>query len=169
MFKTTSFDFHGPTMQVFPEYFKENKYENITNVKNLPFHKAFNTELGSFEWLSQNPEQFVPFQKVMTSFEGTEWTEGFDLLHSEAKAIPSTPVKSSERKFFVDVGGGHGHQGILLGQKYPNLLGRLVLQDLPAVLENLPPIEGIEIQPNDFFEKQPAVGKYYLYCAQVFR
>jgi len=60
----------------------------------------------------------------------------------------------------VDVGGGHGHQSVLLGQKYPNLLGRLVLQDLPSVVKGLR-IEGVSIQPYNFFERQPVHGKYF--------
>lgn len=146
-------------MQIMPEFFKETKYQNVTNTKYLPFHKAFKTDLPVFDWLVQHPEHLVPFQKMMSTIEGSEWTEGFELLDSEAKAVPSTPPKPSERAFFVDVGGGHGHQATLLGQKYPKLLGRLVLQDLEAVVSGLSPIEGIKIQPYNFFEKQPITGK----------
>lgn len=141
-----------------PEFLKETNYQDITNIKHTPFNKAFKTDLSCFDWLSQHPEHYIPFQKMMTSLEGSEWTEGFELLDSEAKQIISTPIKPSEKVFFVDVGGGHGHQSVLLGQKYPNLLGRLVLQDLPSVVGDLSPIEGVTIQPYNFFEKQPIVG-----------
>lgn len=148
------FDFHAPILRTMPDYFKETSYQNITATKYLPFHKAFNTDLSCFDWLVQHPEHFVPFQKTMTSIEGSEWTEGFELLDTEAKKIPSTPIGSPERVFFVDVGGGHGHQSVLLGQKYPNILGHLVLQDLQTTVEDLQ-IEGVSIQAHDFFEKQP--------------
>lgn len=146
-------------MRVMPEYFKETNYQDITSNKYIPFHKAFNTDLDSFDWLVQHPEHFVPFQKTMTSMEGSEWTEGFELFDSMAKQIPSISAEPSETAFLVDVGGGHGHQAIELGRKYPNLLGRLILQDLPAVVGGLPPINGVKIESYSFFEKQPVVGR----------
>ncbi|KAJ5980347.1 S-adenosyl-L-methionine-dependent methyltransferase [Penicillium waksmanii] len=160
-------DFHALHMLAMPEYFKETNYQDITSNKYTPFHKAFNTDLNSFDWLVQHPEHFVPFQKVMTSLEGSEWTEGFELLDSEAKHIPSTPAQPSERIFLVDVGGGNGHQSIQLGRKYPNLLGRLVLQDLPAVVGALSPIEGVKIEAYSFFEKQPVVGAKFYYLRRI--
>jgi demethylsterigmatocystin 6-O-methyltransferase len=59
----------------------------------------------------------------------------------------------------VDVGGGHGHQCIQLGKKYPALSGRLVLQDLPAAVDKLPLIEGVKVQAHDFFVEQPVTGQ----------
>ena len=37
----------------------------------------------------------------------------------------------------VDVGGGKGHDLIKFSTKYPSARGRLVLQDLPSVIQNL--------------------------------
>ncbi|KAJ5580532.1 o-methyltransferase domain-containing protein [Penicillium hetheringtonii] len=159
-------DFHAPIMRTMPDYFKEMKYQNITSTEYTPFHKAFNTDLNSFDWLVQHPEHFVPFQKVMTSIEGSEWTEGFELLDTEVNKIPSTPAEPCERVFFVDVGGGHGHQSVLLRQKYPNLLGRLVLQDLPSVVKDLK-IEGVSIQPYNFFERQPVHDAKFYYLRRI--
>ncbi|KAJ5733220.1 S-adenosyl-L-methionine-dependent methyltransferase [Penicillium manginii] len=161
------FDFHALHMREMPEYFKETGYQNITSTKYTPFHKAFKTDLNSFDWLAQHPEHFVPFQKMMTSLEGSEWTEGFELLNSEAKQIPSTPAQPSDKPFLVDVGGGHGHQAIQLGRKYPNLLGRLILQDLGAVVRPLSPIEGVKIEEYSFFDKQPVVGARFYYLRRI--
>ncbi|KAJ5090818.1 hypothetical protein N7532_009502 [Penicillium argentinense] len=160
------FDFHAVIMRVMPDFFKETKYQDVTSNKYIPFHKAFNTNLSCFDWLIQHPEHFTPFQKAMTSIEGSEWTEGFDLLESEIKKLPSTAAQSSERTFLVDIGGGHGHQSIQLGQKYPNVLGRLVLQDLPTTVENLA-IEGVKVEAYDFFQKQPLVGAKFYYLRRV--
>lgn len=141
-----------------PDFFAENKYQDIDSITNTPFQKAHHTTLSSFDWLVQNPQQFESLQKVMTAMEGAEWTVGFKLLDSEVKKVPSGALQAPEKPFFVDIGGGHGHQCIELGKKYPNLLGRLVLQDLPAAVNKLPPIEGVKIEAHDFFEKQPIPG-----------
>lgn len=149
---------NGPSVMAMPEFFAKNKYQDLDSVTNTPFQKAQNTTLSAFDWLVQKPELFSYLQKVMTLLEGSEWTVGFALLDSEIQKIPSGPPQASEKPFFVDVGGGHGHQCIQLGKKYPNLLGRLVLQDLPTIVDKLPPIEGVKIQSHDFFKKQPISG-----------
>lgn len=141
-----------------PDFFAENNYQDVTNNTNTPFQKAHNTNLTLFEWIVQRPKQFDALQKVMTAMQGTEWTKGFDLIDTEARKLSTHPPQLSENAFFVDVGGGHGHQCIELGKKYPNLLGRLVLQDLPEALEKLAPINGVKVEPYDFFQKQPITG-----------
>lgn len=154
----SSFDVLAPIVLAMPGFFAENKYQDIDSVANTPFQLAHNTTLNPFDWFVQNPKHFESLQKVMTALGDAEWTIGFDLLDSEAKKIPSIPPQASEKFFFVDVGGGHGHQCIQLGRKYPNLLGHLVLQDLPAAVNKLPPIEGVKTEAYDFFEKQPITG-----------
>lgn len=153
------FDTFGPIVQAMPDFFIENKYQDVTSHLETPFQKAFHTKLSCFDWLVQNPKHFQSLQKIMTALEGAEWTVGFDILDTEAKKVPSTAPQSSERPFFVDVGGGHGHQCIQLGKKYPNLLGRLVLQDLPEAVNKLSPIDGVQVEAYDFFQEQPITGE----------
>lgn len=60
----------------------------------------------------------------------------------------------------VDVGGGKGHDLILLKNMYPDLKGRMILQDMPFVIKQagvLP--DGLESMVYDFFTPQPIVGK----------
>jgi demethylsterigmatocystin 6-O-methyltransferase len=153
-----SFDTHGPVVAAMPDFFAENNYEDVTSNKNTPFQKAHNTTLTSFEWLVQQPKHFENLQKVMTALEGSEWTQGFSLFNEEVQKVPSTAPQPSEKPFLVDVGGGHGHQCIQLGKKYSNLLGRLVVQDLPEAVEKLDPIVGVEAKAYDFFQPQPITG-----------
>jgi demethylsterigmatocystin 6-O-methyltransferase len=142
-----------------PAYFAENKYQDITVNTNTPFQKGHNTKLTSFEWLVQHPKHLGNLQTIMTALQGSEWIEGFNLFNDEARKIPfKVPSAAPEKPFFVDVGGGHGHQCIELGKKYPNLLGYLVLQDLPEVVGNLTPIDGVKTEVYDFFQTQPIIG-----------
>lgn len=159
----SSFDTFGPTVQATPDFFAENNYQDITSNTNTPFQKAFKTELRCFDWLVQHPKHFGSLQKLMSALEGAEWTVGFELLATEANKVPLTPPQASEKAFFVDVGGGHGHQCVQLGTIYPNLLGRLFLQDLPQAIDQLPAIEGVNAQAHDFFQKQPIVGQFTYY------
>ncbi|CZT10293.1 related to O-methyltransferase [Rhynchosporium agropyri] len=65
----------------------------------------------------------------------------------------------------VDVGGNFGHDLKLFRESFPNLPGRLVLMDLPEVLQANPdPLEGIEKVDYDFFTQQPIIGaKFYIF------
>jgi demethylsterigmatocystin 6-O-methyltransferase len=98
-------------------------------------------------------------QKVMTALQSSDWISAFDTLNNETLEIPLSQPQLSEKPFFVDVGGGHGHQCIQLQEKHPNLHGRIILQDLPQAVDKLPPIDGIAIMTQDFFERQAIEGK----------
>ncbi|CAI7613307.1 unnamed protein product [Penicillium discolor] len=164
------YDTIGPVMQAMPDFFAENNYQDVTVNTNTPFQKAHNTKLTILEWLVQNPKQFGNLQKIMTALQGSEWTEGFERFDDEARKISSkdssTP-QASEKPFFVDVGGGHGHQCIELGKKYPNLLGYLVLQDLPEAVNDLAPIDGVKAETYDFFQPQPIIGAKFYYLRRI--
>lgn len=66
-----------------------------------------------------------------------------------------------EAPVFVDVGGGIGHQCAELKAKYPNLPGRVVLEDLPHCINTALPTPGVENLVQNFFEPQAIKGKGY--------
>ena len=94
--------------------------------------------------------QYMPIQRQGLA----DWLSVFpvDTEVGSWKAGPGEAI-------FVDVGGGFGHQAIGFQQKYPNLKGRIIVQDVPPVLEHVQLPEGIEKQPLNFFEGQPIKGK----------
>jgi demethylsterigmatocystin 6-O-methyltransferase len=154
------FDIMGPAIQAAPSFLADTKYQDITNSRNTPFQKAFKTELAAFDWVSQQPKLFAAMQQVMTMMQGSQWLVEFDALDEAARALEKkTPSQEFERPFFVDVGGGHGHQLVQLRDKYPHLKGSLILQDLPEAVEQLPPIEGVNIVAQNFFDKQGIEGR----------
>ena len=77
--------------------------------------------------------------------------------------IPSTlnylrSERDSASVFLVDVAGNKGHDISSLRTRFPDLPGRLVLQDLPQTFEDLPPLVDIEVMPHDMFTEQPIKG-----------
>ncbi len=65
-----------------------------------------------------------------------------------------------ERAHFVDVGESFGHQCARLKAKYPDLPGRIVLQEMPEKIKQARPIEGLEFMAHDFFTPQPVKVVY---------
>jgi hypothetical protein len=89
---------------------------------------------------------------------GQQWFNFFPVETKLRVESPSTPL-------LVDVGGGLGEDLIAFKQKYRTIPGRLILQDLPIVInsiKNMP--SGVEAMSHDFFSSQPVKGAkaYYL-------
>jgi len=59
---------------------------------------------------------------------------------------------------YVDVGGGIGHQCKALRDKYPNLKGRVIVQDLGMTIHGKQEFSGVEGMAHDFFHDQPIKG-----------
>lgn len=61
----------------------------------------------------------------------------------------------------VDVGGGKGHVLILFQQRYDDLPGWLILQDLPSVVKQAGQLSaGLEAMGHDFFTDNPIKGEF---------
>ena len=88
---------------------------------------------------------------------GEEWFECYP-VEQRLRADGDKPL-------LVDIGGGLGHDLIALKAKFSNIPGKLIVQDLPIVIDHvkdLPP--GIEAMKHDFFSPQPVKNAkaYYL-------
>lgn len=66
----------------------------------------------------------------------------------------------TEEVVFVDVGGGNGSQCSALKKAFPELKGRIILQDRPAVLEKALKIDGMELMAHDFLTEQPVHSQF---------
>ncbi|KAI7372630.1 hypothetical protein KC336_g20600, partial [Hortaea werneckii] len=73
--------------------------------------------------------------------------------------LAATPKCADSDELLVDVGGGKGHDIASFRENFPDLPGKLILQDLPqtfASLQEKP--NGIELMEHDFFKEQPVKG-----------
>lgn len=72
----------------------------------------------------------------------------------------SAQIGEDNSVLIVDVGGGKGHDLMSLKKMYPDLKGRMILQDISFVIKQagvLP--DGLESMVYDFFTPQPIIGK----------
>ncbi|CRG87037.1 Demethylsterigmatocystin 6-O-methyltransferase [Talaromyces islandicus] len=143
-----------------PEYFAQNGWKNPRDIDNTPFQFVMGDKLRYFDYLSSKPYYQNAFNTVMTSSfrrPGKKWVDFFPVeekLH----------VQDRSHVLLVDVGGGHGSDLLSFREKFPHLSGKLVLQDLPHVIETANIPSSIEGQGYDFFDEQPVKGAkaYYL-------
>lgn len=86
----------------------------------------------------------------------------FDLVDFRQEILHGHDTDSSV-PLFVDVGGAMGQQSIFFKIAYPDLQGRVIVQDQAQVVSQieatpLPGFEGIEAMAHDFFKPQPIKG-----------
>ncbi|KAI7978217.1 hypothetical protein EIK77_009757 [Talaromyces pinophilus] len=143
------------------EYFENNGYKNPEDAFEAPFQFAYNTKQHYFGWLQTQPEAQSAFNSVMTfsqQLRGKNWFE----IYPVAEKLNS----SSDRVLLVDIGGGVGHDVIAFKKRFPDMVGELVVQDLPQVIESIDGAlpDGIIAIGHNMFEPQPIRGAkaYYL-------
>ncbi|KAF4635742.1 hypothetical protein G7Y89_g2347 [Cudoniella acicularis] len=142
-----------------PKFLKETGYKCPENPNDGLVQYAFQTKLQTFQIIASNPELLSDFNTFMGSTMGTRkfWLHWYPVQERILNgASPGTPL-------IVDVGAGKGHDLIEFNAKFPG--HRLVLQDLPQVVDNLPVLDqAIESCVYDFFTEQPLKGsRVYFY------
>ncbi|CCD46539.1 hypothetical protein ACHAPC_004333 [Botrytis cinerea] len=140
-----------------PEYLKKTKYQNPENTNDGPFQYAMNTKLQYYDWLKTEPEQAVAFNTTMMlqrMDRGEPWYEYYPV----ASKI-ETPV-DEKAPLIVDVGGNIGINLNDFHAKFPELPGRLVLEDLPEVISSIQELDpAIERVVHSFLDPQPEIAK----------
>lgn len=125
-----------------------------------PFQHAYNTTVYSttdscWDWLAKRPDALGRFN---TSLEGgrddtSHWADWYPVRERLLdRLLPDRPL-------LVDVGGGRGHDLEGSKQRFPVEAGKLVLIDLPSVIEDIQHRDsGIRRIKHSFFEPQPVQG-----------
>ena len=71
--------------------------------------------------------------------------------------------EDNQAVMLIDIGGSHGKEIRELKRRYPNLPGRMILQDLEGtinqVISGMDGYEGMEAMAYDFFTEQPIKGQ----------
>ncbi|KAL3478271.1 S-adenosyl-L-methionine-dependent methyltransferase [Aspergillus californicus] len=150
-----------------PAHLKKTGYQNPSDGCNTAFQDGYRTSSHFFQFLKDHPAHAEQFNNHMTAYHQgrPSWMDvGFYPVESLTEGLPI----GSEDVLLVDVGGGVGHDLSEFHRKWPTLPGRLVLQDLPEVIEQakvMNPSTKIEHTGHNFFEEQPIKGAraYYMH------
>lgn len=135
-------------------------WKTPNSISDGSYQLAYNTELNFFQYLQANNPLGFQFNHHMGGYHQgrPSWmdagffpvkerlVEGFD--NSEGSAM------------IVDVGGSYGHDLEEFCAKHPDVPGRLILQDLPIVIDQVKKLDArIEPMSYDFLTEQPVNGK----------
>lgn len=149
-----------PGITYMPKFLKDLEYKNPENATRTSVLLAQGSQdIPFFQWISGRPEilnDFAQFMQVQR-YEMPTWMSVYQYAEKAEDLAP-------ERPFFVDVGGGFGHQGIALRTALQNLPNKIIVEDLADLINNVAKHEGVEFIAQDFFETQQIKGAkiYYL-------
>jgi hypothetical protein len=125
-----------------------------------PFQDCNNTDDLMFPYLIKYPDMMSNFDAFMSgSLEmRQDWFQKFD---AQDIVLDGAKTDDPEAVLLLDIGGGEGHD--------PNAPGKLVLQDLPPVIDNIKQLDAsIVRQKHDMFEEQPVKGARAYYMRYIF-
>ncbi|KAL4740255.1 S-adenosyl-L-methionine-dependent methyltransferase [Aspergillus similis] len=153
-----------------PSFLRSTNYVNPNNGCHAAFQDGYRTDKHFFEFLKEHPTYGTEFNNHMTAYHQgrPSWMdEGFYPVSSLTEGLN---IKADD-VLLVDVGGNVGHDLSEFRRKWPSIPGRLILQDLPEVIErakwqNQATQEAIEPMSHDFFTGsllKPGARAYYMH------
>ena len=149
------FDVNNPGFHQLPDFLKRENYKNPTDPSRTAWREVSPSNMTLFEFFGAFPDKAESFSHAMRAHSAGQ-TSWIDLYPTEEL------VKTSKQDMpiVVDVGGNLGYDLQSFATKHPGLpLGSLVLQDLPAVIEQTKVESPIVAMDYDFFKPQPVKGK----------
>lgn len=108
-----------------------------------------------YTWLEHHPVQGGAFHRFMEA-QFASLPSWLTVVPFDSELAQST---TAETPTFVDVGGGKGQQCVALYEKFPQLAGRIVLQDRAAVLDEAITSSRVERMAYDYLTEQPVKGE----------
>ncbi|KAI9038878.1 S-adenosyl-L-methionine-dependent methyltransferase [Aspergillus affinis] len=160
-----------PSIQKTPEYLQSTGYRNPEDPLYAPLQYTNSIKGDGFSWLCENPAALSRFNSFMEGQRANRafWGDWFPVRD----VILDVPSLSPERPLLVDIGGGRGHDLLEFKARFPDAQGKLVLEDLPSVIDEFRQANdleaaGIETVNYDFFaEAQPVLGARVYYFKYV--
>ncbi|CZR65029.1 related to O-methyltransferase [Phialocephala subalpina] len=163
------FDAGLRSLSYMPEYFRNNGYKLPSDSVSGPLQFAFNTPLESYAFWNTMPafaDNFNTFMagKMGAGKTGQTWENTYPV---KTNIIDGFDEKISSA-MFVDIAGGRGHEVGQLKASFPDAPGKFILQDLPAVIDDVKDLDcSIERMKYNFFEPQPIKGSRSYFMANI--
>lgn len=151
----------GPVFQKLPEYLLKTQYQNPT-ADIGPLQYAWDTKLTAFDYVAEPHmadirKDFNIFMKGRRDL-SKSWLDFYPF----AEQVVAGSESKEDSVLVVDVGGGLGQVLVKIREKFPDLQGKLILEDLPKTVQQaeleLEKKDMFEAIGHDFFTPQPVKG-----------
>ncbi|KUI56514.1 Demethylsterigmatocystin 6-O-methyltransferase [Cytospora mali] len=142
----------------FVEYAKRTGYKNHVDASDTSTMQALQTKLDFFE-LNEARGYGTHFNNHMGGYRQGRLPWMYPKFFPVQGRLISGADASPESPFLVDVGGSVGHDIAQFQSLHPSHPGKLILQDMPAVIGQIETLDpNIERMGHDFFTEQPIKG-----------
>ncbi|KXG53248.1 Plant methyltransferase dimerization [Penicillium griseofulvum] len=160
-----------PSVQKVPEYLHSTNYRNPDDPMFAPLQYTHDLQIDGFTWLCKNPEALTRFNSFMEGqrADRPHWADWFPVREQ----LLDHPDISADTPLLVDLGAGRGPDLIGFRKRFPDAPGRLVLEDLSSVIDEVRGAQDLEAASidtvaHDFFaEVQPVQGARAYYFKNV--
>lgn len=162
------YDFGGKATYALPEFLERSQWQNPEDYAKSAWQLAHHTELGIWEFLNADPQRMKVFNNGMRSLATVANSDVGP--YPFVKELNAEPMAADEI-VLVDVGGGHGQALERIKKDFPNLQGRLCLQDQPHVIQDARAgglSADIETQGTSFFHPNPVRGARAYHFRRIF-
>ncbi|KAL2256328.1 hypothetical protein VTK26DRAFT_1831 [Humicola hyalothermophila] len=165
-FFLTSMDFNKMCMAM-PDYFKTHAPDELFDLTKSPFCYAFGKEGKTYyEAIDEDPEQRHIWNICLQAMAKDMPISGMFPWETLKEQVEKEP----ERPFVVDIAGGRGQALLKLQEEFPGAFGgKLILQDLPSVIDTLKPedIPNIDPMVYDIFTPQPVKNAHVYFMRRL--
>lgn len=149
-----------------PEFLAQTGFKNPEDLQGI-FQYAHNSPLSMFQWLQQYPKQLTNFNVFMGGQRNNR-VDWFDLFPMEDILFQASQ-ETNDDVLLIDIAGGKGHDLEAFRKRFPEASGKLILQDLPGVINEIQDLDGRIVRMKyDFFTPQPVIGARAYYFRAVF-
>ncbi|KAI1735673.1 S-adenosyl-L-methionine-dependent methyltransferase [Xylaria scruposa] len=149
-----------------PFYLEKTRFKHVEGAPG-PFQDAHSTQDNMFPWLIKDPPMMGNFNAFMTG-QRADRKQWFDFFDVDAILLNGAK-EDSDAALLIDIGGGEGVDIAEFHNRYPDAPGKLILQDLPPVIDTIQDLTPkIERQKYDFFTEQPIKGARCYYFRSIF-
>lgn len=132
-----------------PDFLRSTGYQNPCDPRAGAMQYTLNMDIDIWEWLAKNPEANARFNTFMEGMRGSRphWTDWFPV---QERVLDG--VDDRTRPLLVDIGGGRGHDIACFAERFPNTPGQLILEELPAVIDDIATLDPrIQRMKHNFF------------------
>ncbi|KAH8892452.1 S-adenosyl-L-methionine-dependent methyltransferase [Thozetella sp. PMI_491] len=149
----------------FHEFARKRQWINPTDSGDTALKFAYHMDMDTFAWV-HSLGYGMRFGNHMGGYRQGRLPWVAPKLYPVQQRLIDGADTGPDTPFLVDIGGSIGHDLVEFRTYHPNHPGKLVLQDLPAVIDQIADLDpAIERMKYDFFTEQPLKGAraYYLH------
>ncbi|KAK2037189.1 S-adenosyl-L-methionine-dependent methyltransferase [Colletotrichum somersetense] len=149
----------------FHEYSRKRGYKNPTDAKDTALMYAYNTDMDMFAW-QQSLGYGTHFNHHMSGYRQGRVPWSAPTFFPVQDRLIAGADQNPEAPFLVDIGGSIGHDIMEFHRFHPNAPGKLILQDLPVVINQIKELDpAVTPMSHDFLTEQPVKGAraYYMH------